>query len=290
MRNRFIKLASALLCALLLAPLTAEAQRYSRDDDDNRGRRAGGGWWEKPGQTGLWDKLGSARVGFLVDKDVIRVGRQEGRFEAVRLRIHGNDIQLISARVIYARGGGEDLRISGVYRAGSETQVVQLTDDRGRSIEQVELVYRSNPRARGEAVVDLWGLHAHDAHPPRREAPVAPVAVAPPLARGPAWEMLGERRVDMKVERDVVQVGRWEGSFTKIRLKAINSDIELRDVTIVYGNGETDVWPVRRRVRDEEEGPVFDLPGRRRAVERVIMTYRATNPFSKTTVQVWGGR
>lgn len=284
MRNRLFRRAIALACALVLAPLAAEAQRYNRDDD--RGGR-GGRWWDKPGQSGLWEKLGAQSVGFQVDKDVIRVGRREGRFEALKLRIGGNDVQLISARVIYANGGSEDLGISGLYRNGSETQVVQIDDVRGRAIEAVQLVYRSNPRARSEAVVELWGLHS-DA---RIEAPRQERYVPPPVvSRGPAWEMLGERQVNMRVERDIVPVGRWEGSFTKIRLKVLNHDIELRDVTIVYGNGETDQWVVRRRVRDEEDGPVFDLTGRRRVVERVILTYRATNPLSRTSVQVWGGR
>ena len=285
MRQGFFQLMVAVLCGLVLAPLNAAAQRGGWDEE--RGRRGGPGW-DRPGQAGLWDKLGTQSVGFQVDQDVIRVGRHEGRFEALKLRIAGNDIHLISARVVFANGETADLRVSGLYRAGSETPAERLDHHRARAIEQVQLVYRSNPRFRGEALVELWGLHA-DARmaPPRHESPYAPPLVS---RGGPPWEMLGERRVDMKVERDVVPVGRWEGSFTKIRLKVLNHDIELRDVTIVYGNGETDQWIIRRRVRDEEPGPVFDLTGHRRVVERVIMTYRATNPFSQTTVQVWGGR
>ncbi len=292
MKFKIFALALASLIGAILAPIEASAQRY----DDDKGR--GSWWWSRKGQSALWERLGSQRVSFNVERDTIRVGRQEGRFDAVKLRFLNNDVELVSARITFGNGQTEDLRLRGRYRAGEETAVVRLGGRNGeRFIRDVDLVYRSRPSFRGQAVVELWGMQDDDRgrgnvrrNDDRRESYVPPPPAGIPSRGGPAWEMLGERRVDLKLDRDVVQVGRWDGTFTRIRLKVINHDIELRDVTIVYGDGSVDSWPIRRRVRDEEEGPVFDLRGRRRVVREVIMTYRATNPLSRTTVQVWGGR
>ncbi len=113
MHKRILALLAALVCALALMPAPADAQRGGRnDDDDDRprvGRSWGGWWWGKPGQAGLWDKLGEQSVGFNVDRDIIRVGRREGKFEAIKLRVLNNDIQLISARVVFSNGETEGL-------------------------------------------------------------------------------------------------------------------------------------------------------------------------------------
>lgn len=43
---------------------------------------------------GNWERLGCEEVGRRSDRDVIRVGRREGRFKAIRLAASGNDVQV----------------------------------------------------------------------------------------------------------------------------------------------------------------------------------------------------
>jgi hypothetical protein len=212
------------------------------------------------------------------------VGRQDGRFSAIQLRVHRNDVYIEDLKVVYLNGEVDDLPVRTLIRAGSQTRTIDLRGD--RFIKEINLVYRSRPSFRGQALVEVYGLQD------RRYA-AAPPPPPPPIARpviSGGWQLLGQKDVDMKLDRDVVRVGAYEGTFKRIRLKVLNHDIELRDVTIVYGNGQVDNWPVRRRIRDEEEGPVFDLSGRDRLIREVVMTYRATNPLERTSVQVWGLR
>ena len=40
------------------------------------------------------------KVGFLADKDVIRVGRDEGRFKSIRLQVSGNKVYMNDLKVV----------------------------------------------------------------------------------------------------------------------------------------------------------------------------------------------
>jgi len=56
-----------------------------------------------------WEQLGCRKVGFLVDKDVIHVGRAEGRFRSIRLLVSGNKVHMMDLKVIYANGQPDDI-------------------------------------------------------------------------------------------------------------------------------------------------------------------------------------
>jgi hypothetical protein len=45
-----------------------------------------------------WEQLGCRKVGFLVDKDVIHVGRAEGRFRSIRLQVSGNKVHMMASQ------------------------------------------------------------------------------------------------------------------------------------------------------------------------------------------------
>ena len=110
---------------------------------------------ERPGS---WTLLGTQSVGFRIDRDVIRVGRQDGRFRAIKLRARGNDIEVLDLKVIYGNGQTEDLRVRHFMRKGSETRAIDLRGNT-RFIREVQMVYKSRPNFRGRATVELWGLH-----------------------------------------------------------------------------------------------------------------------------------
>jgi hypothetical protein len=111
-------------------------------------------------QPSEWVELGCQRVSFRVDHDVLRVGRREGRFKAIRVFAHGGDVEMLDLRVIYANGEPDDVRVRSVLRRGDRTRPLDL---RGwqRSIDRIEMVYRSLPNFRGrDAEVCVEGLAA----------------------------------------------------------------------------------------------------------------------------------
>jgi len=117
-----------------------------------RDRRPGPG----PGPM-AWDELGCKKVGFLVDRDVVRVGRQDGRFRAIRLRVEGNKVHMMDLRVVYANGGPDDIPVREEIRAGGQTRPLDLRGER-RAIDRIEMVYRSQPSLRGQATICVDGL------------------------------------------------------------------------------------------------------------------------------------
>jgi hypothetical protein len=103
-----------------------------------------------------WEQLGCQKVGFKVDKDVIKVGRSEGRFKAIRLQVSGNKVHMMDLKVIYANGAPDDIPVREEIRAGGQTKPLDLKGER-RAIKQIEMVYRSQPNFKGEAKVCVEG-------------------------------------------------------------------------------------------------------------------------------------
>ena len=105
--------------------------------------------------------------------------------------------------------------------------------------------------------------------------------------RGPAWSELGCRKVSfIGKDRDVIKVGRKEGRFRAIRLKARGNDVEMLDLKVVYANGAPDDIPVRKHIRAGSQTGPLDLKGRDRAIDSVEMV--AKQRISSANVCVEG--
>ncbi len=104
-----------------------------------------------------WEDLGCQSVGFLADRDVIRVGRREGRYKAIKLNVSGNAVYLLDLKVVYANGQPDDIQVRSEIREGGETRPLDLRG-RDRAIDRIELVYRAKPNFRGKAKVCVTGL------------------------------------------------------------------------------------------------------------------------------------
>ncbi len=120
------------------------------------GREGGFGPGAGPG-PGRWQELGCAKVGFLEGKDVIRVGRKEGAFRAIKLNVRGNKLRLERLRVVYANGQADDLAVRTVIPEGAETIPIDLSG-RHRGIDYIDLRYLPQITFGGRATVCVSGL------------------------------------------------------------------------------------------------------------------------------------
>jgi hypothetical protein len=201
-----------------------------------------------------WELLGQQTVGFGVDRDVIRVGRREGRFEKILLEVGDNDVEILDLKVFYHRGPPQDVRVREFIRAGGRTRPLDLQGG-DRVIERIELVYRSRPGFRGRATVAVYGLKGDGGRPEAR------------------WEELGCQKVGFGADRDVIRVGRSEGRFSAIRLRVDRSDVLLLSLRVVYERGPPDDFEVSTRIRAGEETRPLDLRGERRAIRQIDLVY-----------------
>jgi hypothetical protein len=105
-----------------------------------------------------WENLGCQKVGFLVDHDVIRVGRHDGKFSAIRLDVSGNTVYINDLKVVYGNGAPDDINVRAEIREGGQTRPLDLKGRGERAIDRIELTYRAKPNFKGSANVCVFGL------------------------------------------------------------------------------------------------------------------------------------
>jgi hypothetical protein len=102
------------------------------------------------------------------------------------------------------------------------------------------------------------------------------------------WVKLGDRRVDFRHDHDVIDVGRHDGRFTKLRLRVLEGDLELYHMRVVMDHGEVFTPETRIHFTAKDHTHVIDLPGDARRIERVEFSYRSENPRVPCVVELIG--
>jgi hypothetical protein len=116
------------------------------------------------------------------------------------------------------------------------------------------------------------------------------VMTAAPVLAGDGWVLLGTRTVTDRVDHDVVAVGADRGRFSSLRLEVRRHAVELRDVTVVFGNGDHQKLELRRVIPAGGSSRVLDLAGDDRVIQRIELRYDAQSVGRKAVVRVVGRR
>ncbi len=232
-----------------------------------------------------WVPLGSRIVSFAAERDAIELSVKDGRFRAIQLLARDNDIYMFEVRVIYGNGQAETIPVRDEIQAGRRSKVLDLAG-RARVIDRVELIYRSDRSGRRRAKVELFGIAYRPAAKPRVMRQQVRV-VTPPVLE---WEFLGTQSVQKKdVDVDRVKVGRRAGQYRAIQLAVRRSDIEFKDLKIVYGNGRVQDVPIRAMLRAGSTSRVIDLIGEDRFLKEIVFAYsRRVDGYQRAVVDVYG--
>jgi hypothetical protein len=227
--------------------------------------------------------FGSQTVGFGVDRDVIRVGADIGKFDKVRLRVLDNDIFLNEMKVIYANGEPDVLAVNGEIKQNTRTRWFTLKGD--RFIKEIQLTYRSRPNFKGQARVEAYGEFA--------EGWLKPGGEGAKFNQG--WVLLGAQTAGfVGFDNDLIPVGRNEGGFKQIRVTAKDRAITLNEIRVVYGSGAEDVIPIKTKVEAGSTYGPIDLKGGTRVIKEIRAKYRSRfldkGAVGKgaAIVEVWG--
>ena len=126
--------------------------------------------------------------------------------------------------------------------------------------------------------------------PPMAAEPVAAEPVATGAEFDPSgWTVLGEQTVEGRGDRDVIEVGGKDaGRFDRVAIVVLDSDVEVNDIVILFGNGTTFEPKLKHAFREGTRSRVIDLPGKDRAIRAVELHYGNTPGTGKARVQVWG--
>lgn len=107
-------------------------------------------------QRGHWTYLGNSHVDGATDHDSIKVGRSDGGFRAIQLRISGGAIYFERVVVRYGNGTQEEIPVRARIPDGGQTRVIDLPGER-RLIESVDLWYGKDKWSK-RPKVSLFGL------------------------------------------------------------------------------------------------------------------------------------
>ena len=116
---------------------------------------------------------------------------------------------------------------------------------------------------------------------------VVPLAAS---AQNAQWQVLGERVVNWRVDRDVIPVTAREGRFRSIVLEVQGNAIDMLDLQVQFGNGQTVDVPVRQNIPAGGRTRVIDLPGQARVIRAVQLVYRTDGRGrrGRAVVKVYG--
>jgi hypothetical protein len=103
-----------------------------------------------------------------------------------------------------------------------------------------------------------------------------------------SWERLGARQVDFGRDRDTIEVGKSEGRFKQLQIRVKNAPIEISNVVVTFGNGQTFSPEVKERFAEGTGTRVIDLPGDRRTIKKIDFNYRSVKKREgKGTLEVY---
>lgn len=102
------------------------------------------------------------------------------------------------------------------------------------------------------------------------------------------WEMLGEKRVNYRLDRDVINVSNHD-VYKQIRISVNGGALNMYRATIYFENGGTQEVDLRNNFHRGSSSRVIDLNGNRRRIDKIIFWYDTKNQSRrKAVLTVWG--
>ena len=105
-----------------------------------------------------WEKLGQRKVNFKADRDEIGVGRFEGFFDALQVKVRNGAINMQKMIVHFGNGDTKEIELRNNFTDGSESRVIALPGNT-RMISKVVFWYDTKNFEGSKAIVELWGRH-----------------------------------------------------------------------------------------------------------------------------------
>ena len=228
---------------------------------------------------GDWELLGSRRVSFAAEKDVITATHQ-GRFRAIKIEVEGGNLDMYNIRVVFGDGATFSPETRVEFREGSWSRTIDLPGG-ARVIRRIEFWYRSELK-RGRAFVRVYGLQGDGDD----RGPGPGPGTGNPLE---GWTRLGQRQVSFRAERDIVPA-LGEGRFRRIMLVVKDADLEMFDVRVTFGNGEVFSPTTRLYFGGDTRSRVIDLPGDARVIRQIEFAYKSVRGGGegRATIEVYG--
>jgi hypothetical protein len=105
-----------------------------------------------------WEKLGSKKVNFGLERDVIKVTAREGGFTKMKVFVTGGSLNMHRLVVQYGNGMKDEIPLKHTFHKGSQSRIIDL-NGRKRIIRDVTVWYDTKNRSRRRATIHIYGRH-----------------------------------------------------------------------------------------------------------------------------------
>ena len=103
-----------------------------------------------------WELLGQREVDFKNDHDHIDVGRSEGRFKQLEVRVKNAPIEIYDMVVTFCNDTTFKPKLRHKFAEGSGSRIIDLPGER-RTIKRIDFNYKSINRREGKGTVEVRG-------------------------------------------------------------------------------------------------------------------------------------
>jgi hypothetical protein len=205
-----------------------------------------------------WVELGEQTVSSRADRDVLILGADEGRYEALKFQVFGNRVAIAQVKVVFANGQSQYLDVKEHVRQGEMTPAYDL-DKQHRIINRIEFLYQTENR-RGDAVIKVLG---------RKDIGGGDTGWG-----DGSWRMLGRRDVNNMTDHDSIMLGYRAGKFRALRFHVTNAPVHIYDVRVTFANGEMQTLAVDENIAANSNSRMYDLSGYERVISRIDLVYK----------------
>jgi hypothetical protein len=105
--------------------------------------------------------------------------------------------------------------------------------------------------------------------------------------RGAAWEHLGTKEIEGKVDHDKIKCHGKE-TYRALQFRVTGSAVKFDRIVVEYGNHKTRAYPFRILVAPNGSSPVLDLVGGDRDITNVEFWYEKASWGKKPEVRLYG--
>ncbi len=105
------------------------------------------------------------------------------------------------------------------------------------------------------------------------------------------WTHLGTKKVNFKLDRDVINVGVNDGRFSKLKLVVTGGSLNMHRMVVKYANGSQEEIELRHNFSRRSGSRVIDLKGQKRFIKQIVLVYDTKNYSTKRAkLRVFGRR
>jgi hypothetical protein len=112
---------------------------------------------------------------------------------------------------------------------------------------------------------------------------------APGSASAQRWKLIGQKKVNFGVDRDVIHFGKVKDDFRKLMVKVMDGPVKMLDMKVYFDNGGVQDVQLRKLMPAGSSSRVIDLNGSVRNLSKIEFWYETAGfANGKATVYVWG--